>query len=38
MYIQNEGWREEWNDSPKYKSMEAPIEVKSYTRVFYDSI
>jgi hypothetical protein len=39
MYIQNEGWREEWNDSPKYKSMEfLPNRGrKSYTRV-HDSI
>jgi hypothetical protein len=39
MYIQNEGWREEWNDSPKYKSIQflPNVDRKTYTRV-QDSI
>jgi hypothetical protein len=39
LYIQNEGWREQWNDNPKYKSIQflTDIERKSFTRA-HDSI
>jgi hypothetical protein len=39
MYIQNKGWREQWNENPKYKSIQFSPEVdrKDYTRV-HDSI
>jgi hypothetical protein len=39
MYIQNEGWRERWNDIPKYKSIQflPNADRKSFTRV-HDSI
>jgi hypothetical protein len=39
MYIQNHGWRENWNDMPKYKSIQflPNADRKMYTRV-HDSI
>ncbi len=39
MYIQNEGWRDEWNDNPKYKNIQfLPTgDRKNFTRV-HDSI
>jgi hypothetical protein len=39
MYIQNEEWREEWNEKPKYKSIQflPNADRKSFTRV-HDSI
>jgi hypothetical protein len=39
MYIQNRGWREEWNDSPKYKNIQflPNADRESFTRV-HDSI
>jgi hypothetical protein len=39
MYIQNEGWREQWNDNAKYKSIQflSNSDRKNYTRV-HDSI
>jgi hypothetical protein len=39
MYIQNQGWREQWNDIPKYKSIQflPKTNRKNFTRV-HDSI
>jgi hypothetical protein len=39
MYIQNKGWRGQWNANPKYKSIQfvANADRKNYTRV-HDSI
>jgi hypothetical protein len=39
MYIQNQGWREQWNDNPKYKSLQfsPKADRKNFTRV-HDSI
>jgi hypothetical protein len=39
MYIQNEGWRKEWNDNPKYKGVLflPNADRKNYTRI-HDSI
>jgi hypothetical protein len=39
MYIQNEGWREEWNEKPKYKSIQflPNADRKNFTRL-QDSI
>jgi hypothetical protein len=39
MYIQNKGWREDWNDSSNYKSIQflPNADRKNYTRV-HDSI
>jgi hypothetical protein len=39
MYIQNEGWREKWNDNPKYNGIRflPNADRKSYTRV-HDSL
>jgi hypothetical protein len=39
MYIQNEGWREEWNQNPKYKTIRflPKANRKSFTRL-HDSI
>jgi hypothetical protein len=39
MYIQNQGWREQWNDNPKYKSIQflPKGDRKNFTRV-HDSI
>jgi hypothetical protein len=39
MYIQNEGWRDKWNDNPKYKDIQflPNIKRKYFTRV-HDSI
>lgn len=39
MYIQNQGWREQWNDSPKHKSIQflTNSDRENYTRA-HDSI
>ena len=39
MYIKNQGWREQWNNTPKYKSIQflPKADRKNYTRV-HDSI
>jgi hypothetical protein len=39
MYIQNKGWRDQWNDTPKYKAIQflPDIKRKYFTRV-HDSI
>lgn len=39
MYIRNEGWRDEWNDQPKYKNIQfiSNSDRKDFTRV-HDSI
>lgn len=39
MYIRNEGWRDEWNDQPKYKNIQfiPNSDRKDFTRV-HDSI
>jgi hypothetical protein len=39
MYIQNQGWRDKWNDKPKYKNVQFLPEIKRkyFTRV-HDSI
>lgn len=39
MYIENSGWRTEWNENPKYKSIQflPKADRKNYTRV-HDSI
>lgn len=39
MYVQNQGWREQWNEDPKYKSIQflSKGDRKNFTRV-HDSI
>jgi hypothetical protein len=39
MYIRNEGWREKWNDKPKYKNIEfIPNTDRTYFTRVHDSI